>query len=132
MKINKKEKIKQRSRNYSYSFSYNNNRPFDFSWNINFNAIRRKLDIKSSRKSKRLNGRETIEERVKLAVGGAVTNGLGTLNYENLNSEIAKQFKTYEIDPKADAESWTVTVTENGITKTYTIYASLTDPENLC
>ena len=71
-----------------------------------------------------LTGDKQIEERINLAVSGAITNGLGTLNYENLNSELAKQFQDYEISPQTDAESWTVTVTENGITKTYTIYAS--------
>ena len=71
-----------------------------------------------------ITGEKQIEEKVYIAVNGAISNGLGTLSYDNLNSELAKQFKTYEIDPKADAESWTVTVTENGITKTYTIYAS--------
>lgn len=71
-----------------------------------------------------ITGEKQIEEKVYIAVNGAIANWLGTLSYDNLNSELAKQFKTYEIDPKADAESWTVTVTENGITKTYTIYAS--------
>ena len=68
-----------------------------------------------------ITGEKQIEEKVYIAVNGAIANGLGTLNYDNLNSELAKQFKTYEIDPKADAESWTVTVTENGIEKSYTI-----------
>ena len=80
--------------------------------------------LKQAGNARNITGEKQIEERVKLVVSGAIANGLGTLNYENLNSEMAKQFKNYEISPQTDAESWTVTVTENGVTKTYTIYAS--------
>ena len=80
--------------------------------------------LKQAGRARDITREKQIEERVYLAVSGAVTNGLGTLSYDNLNSELAKQFKNYEISPQTDAESWTVTVTENGITKTYTIYVS--------
>ena len=72
-------------------------------------------------RAKDLTGQKQIEEKVYITVNGALTNGLGTLNYDSLNSELSKQFKDYEIIPQTDAESWTITVTENGIEKAYVI-----------
>ena len=71
-------------------------------------------------------GEKQIDEEMTLAVNGAMANGLGKLNYDNLNSELKRQFgeENYTINPQNDAESWIVTATENGITRTYTIYAS--------
>ena len=66
-----------------------------------------------------LTGERQTEEQVKLATSAALADGLGTISYTNLNNELKAEFGEgkYDIDPKQDAESWTVTVNE----QTYTI-----------
>ncbi len=69
--------------------------------------------------AKERTGIAQTEEQVKLATSAALADGLGTISYTNLNNELKAEFGEgkYDIDPKQDAESWTVTV--NG--QTYTI-----------
>ena len=79
--------------------------------------------LQRATEAKEKTGTSQIDERVYLSVNSAIVNGLGTLNYNNLNSELESEFGqgNYTITPPNNAESWQVTVTANGITRNYNI-----------
>ncbi|MCF0124446.1 MAG: hypothetical protein HUJ68_01590, partial [Clostridia bacterium] len=50
-------------------------------------------------------------EKIKLAATSALIDGMGKINYDNLDKEIKKEFKNnYTIAPEGEASSWKVTV----------------------
>lgn len=73
--------------------------------------------------AKRVSGTAQTDEQVKIAVGGALAKGLGTISYNDLKEELDERFgaENYTITPTNDnTESWTVTITKPE-TREYTI-----------
>ena len=53
-----------------------------------------------------------IEEKIKLAVSSALIDGLGSINYSDLDTELKNEFGEggFSLSPESDADEWTVTV----------------------
>ena len=69
--------------------------------------------LNKAREAKDMTSENEPLERIKLAYGGAITKGLGNVNYTNLNEELTKEFGTgnYTITPENDnTTNWTIIV----------------------
>ena len=78
--------------------------------------------IKQATEAKEKTEIAAIEEKIKLAVSSALMDGLGSINYSDLDTELKNEFGEggYTISPESDADEWTVTVED----VTYQVTAS--------
>ena len=66
--------------------------------------------IAQARKAKEVAERAEIQEKIELAVQSAITNGYGTLDYEELKSELDKTFGEGNYTIVESENGWLITV----------------------